>query len=436
MSTKLEVDFMETCDTNLNAQAAYVPSARVDVITQSQTSNDNPNSFIDNSQNWSQGFKVSTTDNITKITLYLNNNNVAETGSLIGYIYSSQTTGNGVVPYQLLATFSTLNVANLTSSYVEYDFTGTFTPTANTQYHMVFLWTGFTTPGHLINIGMSASAPYGNGNASYSSGGNFYEFDTRDLYFKLYQNLYTLQSYSESTIKTQGSYSLKAVAAATDSLNKTLTKTFASPLDLSGVNTLKLDMRATRTGSNIKLGLHNNITSNILTGGAVTTDSDYSGSYPTAYSVDGNIATRWASAVTFPHWWKYDFGSGVTKVVTKLRMYTYSSGNYDTVKNFNLQGSNDNSTWSTLYTGIGVETTSSQWQEFTFTNFTAYRYYKINFIDTWSGTVTEISIWEIELMESYLQSYSESIIKTQGSYSLKVVAAATDSLNKTLTKTF
>jgi len=36
----------------------------------------------------------------------------------------------------------------------------------------------------------------------------------------------------------------------------------------------------------------------------------------------------------------------------------------------------------------------------------------------------------------YLQCGSESTIKTQGSYSLKVVAAQTDSLNKTLTKTF
>jgi len=36
----------------------------------------------------------------------------------------------------------------------------------------------------------------------------------------------SLQSYSESTIKSQGSYSLKGVAAITDSLNKTLTRTF------------------------------------------------------------------------------------------------------------------------------------------------------------------------------------------------------------------
>jgi len=38
-------------------------------------------------------------------------------------------------------------------------------------------------------------------------------------------NFQYLQSYSESTIKTQGSYALKAVAAITDSLNKTLTRT-------------------------------------------------------------------------------------------------------------------------------------------------------------------------------------------------------------------
>jgi len=72
-----------------------------------------------------------------------------------------------------------------------------------------------------------------------------------------------LQSYSESTIKTQGSYALKVVAAQTDSLNKTLTHTFATPIDLTGVNTLKLDMRSTRTGANVKVGLHD-------TGGTTT----------------------------------------------------------------------------------------------------------------------------------------------------------------------
>ncbi len=64
-----------------------------------------------------------------------------------------------------------------------------------------------------------------------------------------------LQSYSEPTIKTQGSYSLKAIAS-TSSLNKTLTRTIASPIDLTGQTKIKFDMRASRTGSNVKVGIH------------------------------------------------------------------------------------------------------------------------------------------------------------------------------------
>lgn len=76
---------------------------------------------------------------------------------------------------------------------------------------------------------------------------------------------------SEATVKTQGSYALKGVADITTGLNKTVTKTFASPLNLSGVKNMKFDIRASRTGANIKLGLHDSggttseITPTILT---------------------------------------------------------------------------------------------------------------------------------------------------------------------------
>ena len=72
-----------------------------------------------------------------------------------------------------------------------------------------------------------------------------------------------LQSYSEATIKSQGSYSLKGVAKATNSLNQTLTRTISSPLDLSNNLSVSFDIRSTRTGSNIKIGLHD-------TGGTTT----------------------------------------------------------------------------------------------------------------------------------------------------------------------
>jgi len=73
---------------------------------------------------------------------------------------------------------------------------------------------------------------------------------------ELQMNIYTLQSYSESTLMTQGTYSLKGVALVTDSLNKTLTRTIGSPLNFSGVDTIYFDIRSNRTGGNIKIGIH------------------------------------------------------------------------------------------------------------------------------------------------------------------------------------
>jgi hypothetical protein len=57
-------------------------------------------------------------------------------------------------------------------------------------------------------------------------------------------------------VKTQGSYALEATATATTSLNTSLTKTIASPLNLSGYKQVQFDLRSSRTGSNIKFGLH------------------------------------------------------------------------------------------------------------------------------------------------------------------------------------
>lgn len=72
-----------------------------------------------------------------------------------------------------------------------------------------------------------------------------------------------LDCYSESSIKNQGSYSLKAFAKQTDSLNDTLTKTIGAPIDLTDIDTIKFDIYASRTGANIKIGIHD-------TGGVIT----------------------------------------------------------------------------------------------------------------------------------------------------------------------
>jgi len=120
-----------------------------------------------------------------------------------------------------------------------------------TTYWLVIQCDNQTT-GNLWRLCRTGSV-YSDGTLAVSTNGTWGTFNL-DLYFKIYTK--SLQSYSESTIKTQGNYALKVVAAQTDSLNKTLTKTFVVNQDLTGVNTLKLDMRASRTGANIKLGLH------------------------------------------------------------------------------------------------------------------------------------------------------------------------------------
>ena len=74
----------------------------------------------------------------------------------------------------------------------------------------------------------------------------------------------SLQCYSEDTIKVQGDYSLKVSAVQTGSLNKTLTKTLTDYLDYSVQDVIKFDIRASRTGTNIQLQIHD-------TGGTTST---------------------------------------------------------------------------------------------------------------------------------------------------------------------
>ncbi len=89
--------------------------------------------------------------------------------------------------------------------------------------------------------------------------GNDTYFGVRRIELQTSEAAPSLQSYSESTIKTQGSYSLKGVAVATDSLNKTLTRTIVSPIDCSATNHWKYDIRASRAGSNIKVSIHDTV---------------------------------------------------------------------------------------------------------------------------------------------------------------------------------
>ena len=224
-----------------------------------------------------------------------------------------------------------------------------------------------------------------------------------------------LESYSENSIINQGTYSLKAIAAITDSSNETLTKSGLS-LDLTDKDTLKLDVRASRTGTGllqVQLKQPAGYGSDVLTGGTPSASSFYSAGYEADKAVDDNESTRWDSANTpAPHWWKYDLGVAVTKTIRKLR---YKAEGEYAPNAFKLQGSNNDSDWTDILSTNGAA--NSNWQEWTFSNSTAYRYYRIYVISCseFKG-YNAVMLKEIEMMEVAYTTHTKNINTVENSF--------------------
>ncbi len=109
---------------------------------------------------------------------------------------------------------------------------------------------------------------------------------------------------------------------------------------------------------------------NRATGGTATASSTGDGSSP-VNAFDGNDATDWHTPGNgAPQWLKYDFGAGVTWKICKVRLLLRAGDGC--WKNFNIQGSNNDSTWTTLYTGVAANSEAEQ--IFTFSNSVKYRY--------------------------------------------------------------
>jgi len=102
----------------------------------------------------------------------------------------------------------------------------------------------------------TANTGGGGGGSIYAGGGGTSGAGGSGIVIIRYLNP-NLQCYSESTIKQQGSYSLKGIAAITGSLNDTLTRTVDPTIDLSDKTSIKYGIySADRTGSQIKIGIH------------------------------------------------------------------------------------------------------------------------------------------------------------------------------------
>lgn len=137
----------------------------------------------------------------------------------------------------------------------------------------------------------------------------------------------------------------------------------------------------------------------LTTGGTASALGENAPNETAAKAFDDDSATKWLHFTGSATWLKYDFGSGVAWLVTK---YAITSANDDDTrdpKDFELQGSNDNSAWTTVDTVTG-ETFASRGLRKEFTcdtpGTTAYRYYRfyIN-ANNGNGSITQLA--EIQL---------------------------------------
>jgi len=176
------------------------------------------------------------------------------------------------------------------------------------------------------------------------------------------------------------------------------------------------------------------MTSHTAPSGVVSAEAEYySGEYPAWRAMnDSNVNEYdcWIGGTGFPHWLKYQFTSG--KVIQRYTVTARNSTDILYPSNWTLQGSNNDSDWTTLDTQGGQTFTIAEKKTYSFSNLTSYIYYRIYI--TVGLHATLVAIAEFELIERALQCGSEDTIKTQGSYALKGLTT-TDAINDTLTRT-
>lgn len=131
--------------------------------------------------------------------------------------------------------------------------------------------------------------------------------------------------------------------------------------------------------------------------GGVATASSANGGDVAGKAFDNDEGSLWQSyrRARFPHWIKYDMGAGGAKVVNRLRLKP--DAGY--VKDFVLQGSNDNASWTDLYSGTAGS--NPIWYEWDFANTANYRYYRLR-VDSNYISRPYVKINEIELIEGYV----------------------------------
>lgn len=124
------------------------------------------------------------------------------------------------------------------------------------------------------------------------------------------------------------------------------------------------------------------------------TASSSSGTASEAFDDDSGTSCTYSSLSA--GWLKYDFGVSNEKTIQQYTVESENDGR--AIRDWTFEGSNDDSSWDVLDTQSSITWSTPETKTFTFSNSTAYRYYRVNFTDNNGGSTTKIV--EVEMKES------------------------------------
>ncbi len=161
-------------------------------------------------------------------------------------------------------------------------------------------------------------------------------------------------------------------------------------------------------GAGVALGLAS-YGPNVCTGGSASASSENNGTVAGDAFNGAEFTGSWQSN-GMPAWIAYHFAT--PRAVAKLRISSLFSGGNQNLKDFTIEGSNDNANWTLLYTGQVPN--SNGWHEFTFANSTPFLHVRLNVSSSWTGSGMNCWVWEIEMMEALPSTLKVKLDATGG----------------------
>ncbi len=87
------------------------------------------------------------------------------------------------------------------------------------------------------------------------------------------------------------------------------------------------------------------------------------------------------------------------KLLNKLRLWSHFANGAEAIKDFQILGSNNRSSWTVLYTGTHPSEIVNEFVDYTFANDQYYKFYRINVLSNWPGDgEDEVGLDEFELL--------------------------------------